>query len=411
MKALFLILTVLSILFLSCAPGQIKSSSYSKNYLPGEDYNPSSQNLLDSDDVFASTDKGLYFIANDYLFYLDYATMKAEPFCFRPDCLHNKENDQDKVLDCDAFLGSCSAGDLIACYNNKIYTICVNRSTGTGDLIEMELDGSSRRTVISDLPSKKAVRPLLHRGVIYYTTQSYSLDGETKAALMAYSLISGSKEPEAVYTVSENGYLRGLFPCRDQVFFYEAVYKEGTAEIKSIDLMKYDIRTRKTERITSEGEWQIYGVRDNKVIVNSSIDNHYYTYSMETGVLSRENGGLNAFTEAHPDWFCHAECITDDMNVFSCRRAEGHIEDLFVTDAYGNELCVIPGAGWSRFGSQMISIDDEDYMIRSSYSIRPFSIKLYKKSDLMAGKVEPLTILEVDDINQDLSKPYVVHLK
>ena len=406
----------ISLLLVSCGSTVIKSSSYSKDYIPAEDFNPSAQNWMDADVNMAVSEQGLFFVAGDYLFYLDYQTMKAEPFCFKTDCLHHKEMDSYKVLECDAFLGGSSdIGDFIACYKHKVYTVCVNKTSGEFDLIEMNEDGSARRTVISDLKSKKADRILMHRGVIYFTTRSYSLEGESRSALMALSLVSGNKEPKPVYVASGNDYLMSVFPCRNQIFFYEGVYKEGTAETESMNIMRYDIHTQETESLTTEGMWQIYGVKDDFAIfmIRDGADYQYYSYSLTSGEFAEDSSGITGFTKAHTGWDCHAECISDDMMVFSCfDRVEtrSFVSDLYVADSQGNEMCTIPNESWSQMGAQMITIDGEEFMARFSKSYTPFSFKLYRKSDLLKGKVDPLTILEVDDVNQDLLKAYVIRL-
>ena len=84
--------------------------------------------------------------------------------------------------------------------------MCVNENLET-DLVEMKADGSSRKVIISDLRGRKANRLLLHRGVIYYTVESFLVNGKQKNALMAMSLLSGNKEPETVYELAGTGRL------------------------------------------------------------------------------------------------------------------------------------------------------------------------------------------------------------
>ena len=408
-KTLYLLICLL--ILSGCGSSRIKSSSYLRNYLPGEDFEPTAQSWQSRNMNVCPSEKGLYFIAGTYLFFMDYDSMEARPLCYKTDCLHNQENDSTKTAFCNAFVGASYVRQYIGQYKDKLYTVCINTTNGSEDLIEMEPDGSSRKTILADLKKTDVTRILLHRGVFYYTSNTYTEAGVQRSCLHALSLLSDTRTPEIIYEAAQDHFISGVFPYLDQVYFIDSVEErqdDGNILPKQ-HILSYQLKDQSVQEITEEGIYTICGVRDSKLIIQNN--GRYDEYDPSSKELKPCTSGFTAFAEAHPGWNCHAECIQDDFTLFTCfdrKETNDFIYDTFVADRNGNLLATIPEASWGHFNSQMIRIDKEEYLFRCSRTIAPFSVNLYKKTDLMQGIVDPITLIAVEDLNTDLNNGYIL---
>ena len=225
------------------------------------------------------------------------------------------------------------------------------------------------------------------------------------------SLLSDSRTPEIIYEATQDHFISGVFPYLNQVFFIDSVQEhqdDGNILLKQ-RILSYQLKDQSVQEITGEGIYSICGVRDSKLIILNS--RKYYEYDPSSKEFKPCTSGFTSFAEAHPGWTCQAECIQDDFNLFTCfdrEESNDFIYDTFVTDRDGNLLGAIPEASLGAFNSQMIRIDNEEYLFRCSRTTAPFSVNLYKKADLMQGIVDPITLIAVEDINTDLNNGYIL---
>lgn len=95
----------------------------------------------------AATNEGFYHIeeteSGSFLSYIDFSSKTQVPLCASPNCPH-----QDNT--CTAFLSSMNGTAAVAEWNGKLYLIYLSQNgEGPGSVVEMNLDGSSRRTIHS----------------------------------------------------------------------------------------------------------------------------------------------------------------------------------------------------------------------------------------------------------------------
>ena len=379
----------------------VESSSYKAEYLPEEDYNYLSYNWWDQKQRMAQSDEGIYFLAKDYLFFMDWDTKQTVPLCFKTDCLHADETDQEKIVYCDAFMGGdIVSSPFLAYYRDKLYTICIDRTTAKSNLVEMNPDGSDRKNLLStsDIPSLAQI--FMHRGVIYFISNLKDLNGESHYGLNALSVVSDSREPVQVYTgVFEGGWLGNFFAYENYIYISDCYYTETAFD--SI-IIRYDIRTGESEEILGEGI-DIYGLEDNNLLIRQ--DGLYYVYSLKDKTLTPSRRNYDTFLQAHPQWQCHCENPDEDMAMFTYWDLEKDetIYDYYVLNSQGEVTAVIPDAAWSNGG--IYDFDGEKYVFR--YVNHYHGIRAYAKKDLLQGIVDPILVFDEDNYN-DLMPAYLI---
>lgn len=403
-----ILLTVLSATALTLtgcgSQALIESSSYKTEYLPEEDYNYLSYNWLDGKQRMAQSDEGIYFLAGDYLFFMDWDTKQTVPLCFKTDCLHADETDQEKIVFCDAFMGGGGAVQtpFLAYYRDKLYTICLDRTTGKDNLVEMNPDGSDRKILysMSDIPSLGRIS--MHRGVIYFISKLKDLNGETHYGLSALSVVSDSHEPVQIYTgIFEDGWLQNFFAYENYIYISDCYYTETAFD--SI-IIRYDIRTGESEEILGEGI-DIYGMEDNNLLIRQG--GLYYVYSLKDKTLTPSRRNYDTFLQAHPQWQCHCENPDEDFAMFSYYDSEAGsiIYDSYVLNSQGEVAAVISDAAWSN--GCIYDFDGEKYVFR--YVNNYHGIRAYAKKDLLQGIVDPIIVFDEDNYN-DIMPGYVIKI-
>lgn len=117
-------------------------------------------------------EKGYYFLAGDFLYYMDSGTMTPVIVCNKPECKHEKETDPEKVWQCNAFIGCESGNPFIQYYEGNIYCTSSINNIGTNNmevsgewLVQINKDGTERKTICA-IEDKDAFLAL-HRGYIY----------------------------------------------------------------------------------------------------------------------------------------------------------------------------------------------------------------------------------------------------
>lgn len=395
------VLSAAALTFTGCgSQALIESSSYKTEYLPEEDYNYLSYNWADERQRMAQSDEGIYFLAGDYLFFMDWDTKQTVPLCFKTDCLHADETDQEKIVYCDAFLG----GDIVmnpflAYYRDKLYTICLDRTTHNDNLVEMNPDGSDRKILYS-MSDNPPLKIFMHRGVIYYIYKLKDLNGETLYGLNALSVVSDSHEPVQIYTgIFEDGWLQNFFAYENYIYISDCYYTETAFD--SI-IIRYDIRTGESEEILGEGI-DIYGMEDNNLLIRQN--SLYYVYSLKDKTLTPSRRNYDTFLQAHPQWQCHCENPDEDFAMFSYYDSEAGsiIYDSYVLNSQGEVAAIIPDAAWSN--GCIYDFDGEKYVFR--YVNHYDGIRAYAKKDLLQGIVDPIIVFDADNYN-DIMPAYVI---
>lgn len=158
----------------------------------------------------------VYIFHNGFIYYLEEGTDVILPLCNKADCLHDKETDQEKLKDCNAFMGTYedtgsvwwqNAG--IASCNGYIYFL--NSAVALRypqTLRRCALDGTEKENVYTwDNEESAILEWIIHRDVIYYVEKRYFLEEDevvSEMSLKALSLTGLNKQPVTLYTQDED---------------------------------------------------------------------------------------------------------------------------------------------------------------------------------------------------------------
>lgn len=174
--------------------------------------NPSSSNVVDLNNdqyylgnsnlrTIAEGPEAYYFISRDFLYYMDKTTLSAHPLCNKPDCLHDEEQDYERMDSCNARLFYPYN---MFYYDGFLYILQWNSSGYSLSpdncqyhyLCKYSLQGEYLETV-TDLPFT-AASIIQHQGIMYYSYYELEEDAEEDdwgmVYLMSYDLKSGKKE-------------------------------------------------------------------------------------------------------------------------------------------------------------------------------------------------------------------------
>lgn len=205
------VLSSAACIFSSCSEQSLKID-YSDKYIENQDYQ-----YMYSDGFghssFQKSNDGYYAAVNNFLFYIDGKTMNATPICNKSNCLHDREPDEVKLKECNAYVPDYAeySRNTIQLYNNNIYFLQIDRADSFDDVdkylfYEMDIE-SGRRKLLLSYSDGKVVFWAVHRGYIYFKADNYisSYDSDELKAHNGvgfnkmFKLALGESSPEAIY--------------------------------------------------------------------------------------------------------------------------------------------------------------------------------------------------------------------
>ncbi len=283
----------------------------------------------------AASDYGYYYISDDgFLMYFDKNDKESIKVCAKADCNHDN-------IDCNAYLGEKSkydrqrrdddeeyfaANKQLYVYNGKIYMI-----TSKGNLAEISLDGSERKTIVQvcDYDGSTDVKLAFYNQYVYVynsagnvgskeehteTIQRFSLDGKEHTTIVEWNVVSGAVNNvknygDRLYFTTQNydiqknedgkkqsllqyqglyGYehktgkvgkiidaaITGYAIDEQNEKIYYFVYKEG--------LYVYDVQTQQSEKI--------YATDENCALSEVSYDGNYIYLGTDYWCAMSRNG-------------------------------------------------------------------------------------------------------------------------
>ena len=161
-------------------------------------------------------DGNLYYMSGYYIYMYDAATGINTPLCNKQNCLHDKETDESKIKECNAYfpyMDSTNIRDDSIAYENgyifATYTSMDNQTSDAGKLwrktiIRIKKDGSSREKVHTF--TKSIQNEIIHRGYYYYTSDVFDENNKETFSVCSYPL-DGKGGEKTIYTApdEENG--------------------------------------------------------------------------------------------------------------------------------------------------------------------------------------------------------------
>ncbi len=183
-----------------------------------------------------------------YLYMKDKKTGETTALCNKPDCLHDKEADDSRESDCNAYYPTCQG---IAYSQGKIYVLSsaggedINRKYAV--IYEVDTSGSARKEFYRS--EKQISTFIVHRGYLYLSFSDFVRDFEDyennpelmegcKCEVIRIRLDNPSQEPEVVWEETEK-------PCQINMMsaYGNQVYLQVTANDMP-GFQVYDIQTK-----------------------------------------------------------------------------------------------------------------------------------------------------------------------
>ena len=174
--------------------------------------------------------------SNGYLYMKDKKTGETAIMCNKPDCLHDKEEDYSRQMECNAYFPICNS---ISYSQGKMYVHSLVSGEKLGEdycvIYELDTTGSTRKEIFR---SKQHLGTMIaHRGYLYMTFSDffYLLESEykdhpelnegCKCEVVRIPLDNPSQEPEIIWKETER-------PCQiNAMFAYgNRVYMTVTSE-------------------------------------------------------------------------------------------------------------------------------------------------------------------------------------
>ncbi|MGL5616654.1 MAG: hypothetical protein ACRDD2_10580 [Sarcina sp.] len=174
----------------------------------------------ESESFITENENGYYFINGNYIYYTDKESMKAIVLCDKANCLHEKQEDNSKVYECNAFV-YFSNYNYINIYNDEIYltsSFNSNKKNEVLELIQLSSDGEKRKPIIK-FDSDFIKSTIIDKGNIYYVNQKYKED-KLSTTIEKINLSNSKKEIIFTSTLTDGG-IGGFTLNESKLYFYE----------------------------------------------------------------------------------------------------------------------------------------------------------------------------------------------
>lgn len=202
MRKLAISITMLLVL---CMMSGCSKKETRDTYIEGTDFQ---YQYFNSSTYIGTEAKGedcTYFVVGSYVYQLDNETQTMTPLCNKSNCLHDKEADENRVSDCNAYLEETD--DVGIAYMDG-YVYSVTEEWKDNDicnvLYKISADGAVREKVYQW--SAAVVESwCLHRNVLYYIEHTYGKENKEFYKVKKLDLGGITKaEPKVIYEPAED---------------------------------------------------------------------------------------------------------------------------------------------------------------------------------------------------------------
>lgn len=170
------ILLLLALLASSVGCNKVTEYTTENSYVENQDYQYSFSDLSTGNITVQKGNNGYYFSMNNFLYFFDEGTLKVAPLCNKANCLHDKETDQSRMAECNAYLFDNLLNTDFCFIGNKLYKLIDesyfegNKLVVINSIYEEQPDGTHSKKIFSI--NRQIKRWIMHRGMIYYTTDT-----------------------------------------------------------------------------------------------------------------------------------------------------------------------------------------------------------------------------------------------
>lgn len=291
----------------------------------------------------------------------------AKPICGKLNCLHDKETDQAKLSQCDAYLPS-SIGSSLSYYNGHLYYLTLTIEWGKDaagndvvtnqyyELMEMSTDGTSRKSVYRF--SEYFVQLfIIHRDALYYIYSDApqvdeagnTLDENTTTHFCRINLNAWRKSPEEIYQATQPGLqFNQLFAKGNAVYFMEQ-WADDTRTKSTV--WQYDIMTGEKKKIAQDIAY--YALGKDKIFY--CTDDSTFITDMDGSNSQKLIDGIAFITADDNFLYCDELSAGLKDRLFTIRNYEGKVLQQFPLKGVSNSF---QGVGGGKF---FIKEEQEDH--------------------------------------------------
>lgn len=367
---LICILSCVTCTFSSCGEPPLEID-YSDKYIENQDYQYMYADGF-GHSSFQKSKNGYYTAVNNFIFYIDGDTMKTTPLCNKSNCLHDKETDEEKLKECNAYVPDyvSYSQNSIQLYNNKIYFLQLDSADTAEDVdkylfYEMNIDNGSRRLIFT-YSEGNVYFWAVHRGYIYFKGDNYASAGDS-GELEArsgtgfnklFKLKLGENSPEVVYDFENTD---GIYKMQlsnsfilygNHIYIGYSGYKNEEAYNKVISTDEKDFESVASDvlcgfvhiDITNDKSSNILEGSEEKTKVFNCFYNGKLCYSYDGSIYVSELDGSNP------------KLLAKDIDGIFLNDGKNNYTSIFDTDENGEYM-------------QSIMTLDEKFKKRSVYTM------------------------------------------
>ncbi len=257
MKKILIFLSILVLVLTACESNKVAVESEEFNL--ETDFQSEYYDLTWQTHPIVEMEDGYYILVGYYLYYVDKETMEYTPLCNKPNCLHQKETDQMKVMDCNAMVWSdISLHTSLNYYKQYLYIAAVELLTDENEISERKyvmdkipLDGGEREIIHEfENPVDTAI---VHRGYIYYSSSFSQIGSDEKTSVYRIP-IEGGKE-ELLYSAEKDNQISYLRVIGTNLSFTEYDEEHGHK------VCQYNLVNGEIKKISFESGIDVVGDR------------------------------------------------------------------------------------------------------------------------------------------------------
>ena len=254
-----LILVMLLFHLVSC--GNERDRVTLDGYNPGTDAQFFQTNNWYPYALIQETENGCFLYHNQFVYVYNREAGTTLPLCNKPNCLHDKETDSEKLKECVAYLEDLRSHDTVTLmlYKDSLY-VCYPTTKGLSleaknpyTIVRLSCEGSSKEEIFT---RDSIDFPILHRGYIYYISSKYKIDDKQKemttiaSELKCYRIYIEDKKPKEEIFFAPDETMPGYtsMSAFGNYIFLSFDYSSGTVDYR------YDIQKNIVEKFQPEKE-------------------------------------------------------------------------------------------------------------------------------------------------------------
>lgn len=215
-------------------------------YMEGTDYQYMYEDLERLFPNQAKGAKGYYMLNGKFIYYIDKEDNIVTPLCNKPNCLHNKETQEERYQSCNGYVDNNGTTGIGYCNGYIYYVICNWETDNQYQLYRVKEDGSVKEKIYQ-WDNSTIKQWIVHRNKFYYVEVTYTTQENGEVAEHYSVKELNLKNPvhgkeKVIYQPEENLVIQDIaWPAAYGNHFYFDVfaYRESKEDITDENYLEY----------------------------------------------------------------------------------------------------------------------------------------------------------------------------